>query len=64
MDLVEVDGGQSEPAEGGRSAASSERRTSSFHGDGMNLVATTARDARVGSSARSAPMIRSLSPPP
>ena len=57
---------QSTPAESSeaRRAWSSDRLTSSFHGDGMNLVATTACRARPGSSARSEPMIRSLSPPP
>ena len=39
-------------------------RTSSFHGEGMNLVATTTVAARPGSAASSEPMIRSLSPPP
>jgi hypothetical protein len=38
--------------------------TSSFHGDGMNLLAITRSARRDGSSASSRPMMRSLSPPP
>jgi hypothetical protein len=37
-------------------------RTSSFQGEGMNLVATTTEAARSGSAASRAPRIRSLSP--
>ena len=65
MDLVEVNRRQPEAAQrGARSDFMSAPRTSSFHGDGMNLEAITTDAARWGSRANMAPMIRSLSPRP
>ena len=48
VELVEVDGVEPERASDARREASSARRTSSFQGDGMNLVATTAPGGTVG----------------